>query len=51
MLFGVPSIEESEDSNKNISLKIDVSSDDSSIKIKEDERKQVVYHIDWLDGK
>ena len=48
MLINVPSIKESESPSENITLKIYVSSDDSSIKIKKDEQKHAKYNIDWL---
>ena len=48
MLINVQPMKESESPSENITLKIYVSSDDSSIKIKKDEQKHVKYNIDWL---
>merc|ERR1719458_820415 len=36
-------------SSTNKSLKVFVSTDDSSIKIKKGEQQKVIYHLEWLD--
>ena len=46
-LFNLPSVEEEITSQTNYSLKISVSSDDSSIRIKKGEDKDILYTIEW----
>ena len=48
-LFGIPSMEGEISSSTNKSLKVFVSTDDSSIKIKKGEQQKVIYHLEWSD--